>query len=192
MNFDELWKPVNGYENLYLISNKGRLKSCNRTMIRKDRWGNETKYQMKSKVIKIQKNNKGYNVVNLYKKGKGEKKLIHRLVASAFIPNLNNLPEVNHKDENKQNNIVDNLEWCERNYNNNYGKQSKIGRRLSSEKRMKKVNQYDLNGNLIKNYKGVRIAEEETGVHNSNIIKCCNNKVKSAGGYVWKYQKESS
>ena len=147
---------------------------------------------MKSKVIKIQKNNKGYYVVNLYKKGKGKTKLIHRLVALAFIPNPNNLPEINHKDENKQNNMMDNLEWCERNYNNNYGKQSKIGRRLSSEKRMKKINQYDLNGNLMKTYKGVRIAEEETGVHNSNIIKCCKGKVKSAGGYIWKYQNESS
>lgn len=192
MSFDELWKPVKNYENIYLVSNKGCLKSCDRIQIRKDRWGNVTKYHIKSKKIKTCKNNKNYNMVHLYKNGKCETKLLHRLVAQAFIPNPNNLPEINHKDENKQNNEVDNLEWCERLYNNNYGKQSKSGRRYSSEKRMKRVNQYDLDGQFIKTYRGIRIAEEETGIHNSNIIKCCNNKVKTAGGYIWKYENGSS
>lgn len=107
---EEIWKSIKGYEGLYEISNLGRIKSLNY-----NRTGKE-------KIIKPQKNKKnGYLQVNLYRNGKRKYSLIHRLVATAFLPNPLELPEVNHKDENPSNNIVGNIEWCDRRYNINYG-----------------------------------------------------------------------
>ena len=104
----EIWKDVVYFEGLYQVSNLGRVKSLNYS-----RTGRE-------KVLKPSKTN-GYLQVYLYKEGKSKRFSIHRLVAFAFIPNPNNLPIVNHKDEDKSNNCVDNLEWCTVAYNNNYG-----------------------------------------------------------------------
>lgn len=109
---EEIWVDIKGYEGLYQVSNLGRVKSLERI----DSLG----HKRKEKIFKPQKN-KGYLRVSLWKDGKGKKYSIHRLVAIAFIPNPDNLPEVNHKDENKFNNNVDNLEWCTVAYNNTYG-----------------------------------------------------------------------
>ena len=187
---EELWKDIKGYENLYQISNFGRIASLDRILTKKDRWGNVINYKLKGKEIKSSFNNKGYVIMHLHKDSKSKTFLIHRLVAETFISNPNNLLEVNHKDENKQNNKADNLEWCTRKENNNYGIQSKEGRRKTSKFRMKKVAQYDCYGNLIKVFDGIRIAEEKTGIDNRNICSCCKGKVKTAGGYIWKYYKK--
>ena len=103
---NEEWKPVENYEDLYWVSNLGNVKNK-----RKDK--------------KLSINLDGYYVVNLSKNGKSKIFTVHRLVAQAFIPNPDNLPQVNHKDENKLNNNVDNLEWCNSNYNHNYGTRNK-------------------------------------------------------------------
>ena len=100
----EEWRAVPGYEGLYEVSNKGNVKSL-----------------IKNKIIKGFINRCGYILVGLSKNGIRKKITIHRLVAQVFIENPDNLPEVNHKDEDKANNSVDNLEWCDRKYNNNYG-----------------------------------------------------------------------
>lgn len=183
----EIFKDVKNFENIYKISNLGTLVSVDRTQTLKTRWGTFTKRKIKGHPIIGSINNKGYRIVSLYKNKKEHHKLLHRLVAETFIPNPYNLPEVNHKDENKNNNVCSNLEWCTRAYNNNYGIQSKDGRRKTSKKRIKKVCQFDKNGNLINIFDGIRLAEEKTGIDNSNICACCKGKVKSAGGYIWKY-----
>ena len=101
---EEIWKDVVGYEGIYKVSNFGNV------------------YSIKNKKrLKPYKNSCNYKRVNLWLNGRGENAVIHRLVAKAFIPNPLNLPQVNHKDENKANNYVDNLEWCTASYNCNYG-----------------------------------------------------------------------
>ena len=111
MNIIEKWKPIDGFEGLYEISNLGRVKSLN--------YGKE-------KILKPQNNGKGgYLYVELWKNGKGKKFRVHRLVASAFLPNPEGFEQVNHINEDKTNNIVSNLEFCDAKYNNNYGTRTK-------------------------------------------------------------------
>lgn len=129
-------------------------------------------------------------MLSLYKNGKGKHYLTHRLVAEVFVPNPDNLPEVDHKDENKDNNKYSNIVWCDRVYNNTKGVQSKEGRRKTASLRMKSVSQYSLDGVLLHTYNGIRIAEEQTGIDNSNIINCCKGRTKTAGGYIWRYNNE--
>ena len=104
----EVWKDIKGYENKYQVSNTGKIKALNYRNT-----GKEREISMK--------NNKGYYEVALWKDSKRKMFLVHRLVAQMFIPNPDNLPQVNHIDENKTNNCVDNLEWCTQLYNNLYG-----------------------------------------------------------------------
>ena len=103
----EEWKDIKGYEGIYQISNKGRVKTL----------GNNRR---KEKIREGIEDNRGYKRISLCKNGKEKKYSIHRLVAQAFLPNPDNLPVVNHKDENKLNNNVENLEWCTQEYNVNY------------------------------------------------------------------------
>lgn len=107
----EIWKDINGYEGLYQISNLGNVKS-----IQYFNHANNKIYP-RNKLLKPLINEKGYFRVDLFKLGKTKRCRIHRLVAEAFIPNLNNFPEVNHIDGNKSNNRVDNLEWCTHKHN---------------------------------------------------------------------------
>ena len=184
---EEIWKDIKGQEGVYKESNLGRVLSCDRHIEIHYKNGKTIYYHLKERFLNINKNNKGYCVVNLTYNRKTKHKLIHRLVAESFIPNPNNLPEINHKDENKSNNRVDNLEWCTRKQNNNYGIQSKDGRRTTSKLRMKKVAQYNDKGELIQILDGIRLAEEKTGVDNRNIVTSCKNKNRKAGGFKWKY-----
>lgn len=110
----EEWKSIPGYECLYEISSYGRVKSLERY-----RYNNGEKQLLKERILKPH-NTKGYFTVCLYKNKTHKLYLIHRLVAQAFIPNPDNLPQVNHKDEDKTNNRVNNLEWCTAKYNMNY------------------------------------------------------------------------
>ena len=113
----EIWKPVNGYEGIYEVSNLGRVKSLNvRTLSSSGKY-----YTRKERMLKIATRKDRYQYVILCNCGLTKMYTIHRLVAQAFIPNPDNLPCVNHKDENPSNNCVDNLEWCDQKYNSNYG-----------------------------------------------------------------------
>lgn len=116
----EFWKDIEGYEGLYQVSNLGRVRSLDR-VIQQIKFGGELSPQIyRGRVINPTING-GYYRCSLSKDNIKESKLIHRLVAEAFIPNPNNYPCVNHKDENKLNNVVENLEWCTVQYNTNYG-----------------------------------------------------------------------
>lgn len=109
MQEKEIWKDIQGYEGLYQVSNLGNVKNKIQPYLKQE------------KIYKKFSNSNGYLFVGLRKDKKRKFKYIHRLVAEAFIPNPNNLPQINHKDENKQNNCVNNLEWCTNKYNQNYG-----------------------------------------------------------------------
>ena len=115
----EIWKPIKGYEGIYKVSNKGRILAERHFLTRKNGIKQFCKEQIVQPSSKI---NSGYYIVNLIKENDKQRHfLIHRLVALAFIPNPSNLPEVNHRDEDKRNNDVTNLEWCTKEYNSIYG-----------------------------------------------------------------------
>ena len=153
----EIFKPIEGYEDLYEVSNEGNVR--NKTTGRLLKPGGA----------------KGYLKVLLYKDGICKSKSIHRLVAETFLPNPNHYPQVNHIDENKLNNNVDNFEWCSAQYNIDYSKS-------------KPVAQFSLDGRLLNTYKSIREASRQTGIPNPNICNCCLGKgYKSAGGFIWKF-----
>lgn len=175
----EIWKDIKGYEGIYQVSNLGRVKRLESLVV--NSIGISRK--IKEKILKPAKNHTGYLRVSLSYMNKKSNFSVHRLVAQAFIPNPNGFKLVNHKDEDKTNNIVDNLEWCSAKYNSNYGNRNiKVSKKLS-----KKVYQYDkTKGNLIKVWSSAREVQRNLGFANSNIIKCCKGKINSAYGYVWK------
>lgn len=125
-------------------------------------------------------------MVGLTKNRKQHTCKVHRLVASAFIPNPNNYPQVNHIDENKSNNTADNLEWCTNDYNTHYGKA--IERAVAT--RYKKVNQYTLSGAFIRRWDSIKTAADNLGISASHISDCCKGRLKQTGGYAWKHSKD--
>ena len=159
------WKPIVGYENKYLISNTGEVYSI------------KSNKQLKKEI------RRGYYSIQLYKDKVYKHFSIHRLVAIHFINNPKGLLYVNHKDENKLNNHILNLEWCTASYNTNYG--TSIAR--STEKKEISINQFDKHNKFIANYKSFMEAERKTNIPNGNIVKCCKGKRKTAGNYIWKY-----
>ena len=179
---DEVWADIPGYEGLYQASTLGNIRSLFR-------------YR---KQLKPAKYSRDYLQVVLYKGKKKECVTVHRLVAMAFLPNPNNFPEVNHKDENKLNNRLENLEWCTRAYNNSYG--TAIERHVrntnyysfayltSRQKKMIPVLQF-LDGKRLAKYESSRIASDTTGIARENIIAALKGRRKSAGGYQWEYDR---
>lgn len=163
---EEIWKDIAGYEGKYQVSNFGRVKSLNY-----NRTGNE----------QIRKPDKvcGYLRVGLWKDGKEDKQFIHRLVLEAFVPNLDNLPEVNHKDENPENNRLDNLEWISHKDNIKYG--------TRNERVAKKLSKPVLCVETGIVYSSSMEAERQSGVNQSHIIQCCKWKRKTTGGCHWRY-----
>ena len=181
MEEKEIWKDVIGYEGLYQVSNLGRVKSL--PVHRKVGWAN---YVSKEKILKQCKNKYGYLSVCLHRGDTQRVVKVHRLVALAFIENPNNYRCINHKNEDKSNNHVHNLEWCTYSYNNNYGTRNE--RVMKST--CKKVLQYAKNGDFIAEWNGTRDAQRNTGVHCCNISLACRGIRKTSGGFVWKYKEE--
>lgn len=183
----EVWKDVKGFEGIYQVSNKGNVKSLDRVVECVDSFRH-----YKGKMMKLDKKKNGYLQVNLKRQNKNAQYLVHRLVAEAFIPNPNVLSCVNHKDENKENNHVDNLEWCSQAYNNRYGagykKRCINARNGAIKKQAKPVLQYSLNGDFVAEYFSAMEAARMNGCKQGGISECCNGKQKTAYGYIWRYK----
>ena len=185
----EVWKDIKGYEGKYQVSNLGNVKSLTRK--------NTRGITVNGRIMKQETTKLGYKRVQFINGSRKNKshKLVHKLVAEAFIPNPNNYPCINHKDENKKNNFVfinpygpvdfekSNLEWCDHQYNNTYG--NRIEKMV--KKHFKSVEQYDLNMNLICVYESLVEAGEKTNTFPNAISNCCNGRYKTAGGYIWKF-----
>lgn len=179
----EIWKAVDGYEGWYEVSNCGNVRSVDRMVT----YSNGVKHLWKGKILKIRKNRYGYLFCRLCKNSKYKAITVHRLVAQAFLPNPDNLPEINHKDEDKTNNCVVNLEWCTRLYNMRFG--TAIQRIV--EKLSRPILKLDVNTEqIVAEYPSTMEAERQLNISNSNISMCCNGKRKTAGGYKWRYKKE--
>ena len=176
----EQWKPVPGYEGTYEVSNRGRIRSMSRNIIV---FGNRELH--KDEVI-MKPREETYLRVCLKKDGKYKVHPVHRLVALAFIPNPDNLPQINHKDENKYNNNVENLEWCTPSYNCKYG--TVVKRRYDNGGGSRKivVEQYDLNGNLLNTYPSICEASRQTDVNRNSIRLVLIGRLKTGKGFIWK------
>lgn len=171
----EIWKDIEGFDG-YQISNEGKIKSLNY---------NKTK---KEKILKSGKAS-GYLRVQLWNGGKPVMKLVHRLVAEAFLENPNNLPQVNHKDEDKTNNCVENLEWCDSKYNMNYGtRNQKIAeKQLNHPTKSKRVDQIDpQTGEVIHQWESTKEASRN-GYDHGAVSHCARGLQKEHKGYIWKY-----
>lgn len=182
----EVWKPIPNYEE-YEISNLGRVK---RLPYDKNVC-NGGKQHCAEKILKPQKRKRGYQAVILSKNNNVKSFLIHRLVATAFIPNPYSLPQVNHKDENPSNNCVENLEWCTQKYNSNYGTSKyRISSKLKNGVLSKIVEQYDKKGNFIQEFPSPMEASRVLDIKVSGIVSCCNSnkKYSHCGGFQWKYK----
>ena len=202
MEEKEIWKDIEGFEGYYMVSNLGRVKSVERTV-----WNGKSCYKtVHERILKVWTRANGYLIVNLSKDGKEKTYMIHRLVATAFCENQMGYTEVNHIDEDKTNNCADNLEFCDRVYNCNYGTRNQRvaekmrGRKLSEEHKKKVAEKntnnpklskpviaiHKINGLILK-FPSVREAGRSIGIPYQSIYKCCKGKYKSAGGFVWHY-----
>jgi hypothetical protein len=170
------WKDLIDYEGQYMICDEGQIKSL--------------KPRFFDRIMKARKDKDGYGVINLCRDGIKKTEKLHRLVALAFIPNPENLPEVNHKDGNKMNNAVSNLEWCTGLQNKQHAKTNHLIKRHKGilMKPRARILQLDLNGNIIKEYGKVIDAAKAVGTHNSNITMCLTGFKgrMTAGGFKWK------
>ena len=183
----EYWKPVVGYEGLYEVSNWGRVKSIKRIV--KSPRGTRT---VKERILNPRKDRRGYLYVILSKYNIKKTLTVHRLVALHFIDNPNNYPYVNHKDEQKDNNVVSNLEWCDAKYNSNYGtRNKKISEKMTNGKLSKPVLQYDLEGNLIREWASACECGRN-GFDTGAVNACCNNKYKfeKYKNCFWKFKND--
>ena len=156
----ELWRKIPGFRH-YTVSSFGRIRNP------------------VGKVLKFNKNYKGYLIVKLYPYGGGKARthFVHRLVAKAFISNPNNLSQVNHKDHNPANNIISNLEWCTNTYNQRYS-------------HALNVFQYSLDGNFIKKWDALSDIEKDLSIPTTNISKCCKGQILTINQFIFLYEGE--
>ena len=172
---NEYWKNISPFGEEYQASNLGRIR----------RFNSKTN---NFEILKVSLERNGYWRVSFLSKSF----FVHRLVALAFIPNPNNYNEINHKDGDKSNNCVENLEWCTRSQNMKHAFDMglKINKKGAESLKAKEVYQYDLNGNFIKKYNCISEASPSDDCLKSSISACCKGKIKTAGGYIWSYNFE--
>ena len=166
---EEIWRTIKGYEGQYQVSDQGRVRSL--------KFGEE-------RILKPVRMPNGYLKVNLCKNGEKKTYRVHSLVAQTFIPNPDNLPQVNHKDEDKENNSVQNLEWCDQKYNINYGTRTQ----RQAEKLSKPILQYTKSGEFVREWKSTHDVERNLGYFHNYISSCCNGRYKSSYNFIWKFK----
>lgn len=173
---EEIWKDIDGYEGMYQVSSLGRVKTLAR-------------YKVKECIRKLVSDKNGYMTVRLTYKKVGKTYKIHRLVATAFISNPEGYNEVNHKNEKKDDNRVENLEWCDKTYNVNYGTANSRRRAhsINCSFTSKRVVQKSLSGEVIAIYPSLSEAHRKTGFSMASLSLCCNGKIRKSYGYNWEY-----
>lgn len=190
----EIWKDVVGYEGLYQVSDKGRVKSLDR-IVNRGRNGSG-KFLQKGRILSFDINGSGYKYVSLSKDGKQKQGKIHRLECIAFLSNPENKRCVNHKDGIKLNNELSNLEWSTHSENNKHAYKTGLKTGASTglfggdHPHSKIVIQMDLRGNFIEEYRSAVEASELTNTSAMGISATCNNRQKSAGGFKWKLKEK--
>jgi hypothetical protein len=187
----EAWIDMVGYEGRYMVSNKGRVKSLSR-LIKRKRFSSNADFYKDGRIRVLSRDGQGYRAIELIKDRILYRLKIHRIVATHFIPNPENKRTVNHKDGNKLNNAVDNLEWAT--YSENLCHAFRTGLKKSSfqlfgaeNPKSKPVNQLTRSGIFIKRFAGQADAERATNVDQASIWRACNGKQTHAGGFKWEY-----
>lgn len=193
----EEWRDITGYEGYYQVSNLGQVRGLDRVIEQIDRFGQNIKRLYKGKILKARKDKYGYLTVMLHSTGEIKLKKVHRLVAEAFIPIPDELKQyigtrnlqVNHKDEDKTNNCVENLEYCTHEYNSKYGTRGeRIAEKMLNGKLSKPVYQYTLDNELVAIWPSTNEAGRN-GFHQSTVSACCLGKEKQHKGFIWSYTK---
>lgn len=176
-----MWKNIEGLPG-YQVSNDGQVRSIDRVITDK----NGVKYRREGKLLSQFKNTKGYLNVQII-----SAKNVHRLVAETFIPNPDNLPQVNHKDCNKDNNHVDNLEWVSGRDNLDHAWSNRLrdisGLNVYNKNKSRKVSQYTLKGEFVRNFDSIQEASRSVKTTPSNLKAVCDGKRHKCKGYVWRY-----
>ena len=186
---EEIWKDIVDYNNLYQVSNLGRVKrlETNITIFNKKTQYNK---KVKGKILKNTKDKKGYLYVTLCKNGKTKKQRVHKLVAEAFLQKNNGFNEINHKNEKRDDNRVDNLEYCTHIYNLNYGNHNKkLSKSLIENSKVKiKIIQMDTKGNILNEFESLMEASRQTNIPEPNICACCKGVYKQTHNFIFKYK----
>lgn len=179
----EAWKDIVGYEGLYQISNKGRLKHL------------KSSHVIDEHICKCYINNNGYYIAHLYKNNERKMFLLHRLVATAFIENTNNYEFVNHINSKRTDCRAENLEWCDRSYNTKWSYKTNDRRGKMNWKsgannaKAKAIFMKSKDGKIIKKFDCIMDAQRELGIPSNNIVACLKGRYKTSGGYLWDYVK---
>lgn len=177
MNEVEVWREVKEFAGKYEVSNFGRVRSL------------DYRHTGQARVLRPSMSTDGYLLVDIFKDGKKTRKFVHRVVAEAFIENPSNLTQVNHRNEIKEDNRVENLEWISQKDNINYGtgNERRSKAQLNHPKKSKRVLQFDRSGNLLREWLSTSEVERQTGWCQGHISLACRGKLKTTHGFVWRY-----